>query len=898
MAEPTERDVSEKLRLLEERFFARTDRVAILARWGRPCPVNANGAFADLLAGHILGRRAPSIRAQYTSRGGTKEVVGRFRVGSYAPAPDGTTPWICIDLDGEGHAFALEDPKVAAVEVHRRFAEHSLPAFLEKSGGGHGWHVWCFVEAPIPASKARRLARAMIPEGILLANGDEADVDQGRGVEIFPKQDRIADGGTGNCVWLPWWSGAPEGANEFYCLHEDGEVERFDPEMLATIAEADVDRVLSERPAPNVERRGERSATEGSGGWREWRAEALAALPLDQVYGDLLTGRARPDGWLECRDPWSPTGDRDPSAGVADTTPQAERGAFHSFISGRTLSVFDFLVERGTATTIRDAFQLVARLSNIDLPSPARKEVAEKSDDGQPSVQVNNRQLIDVIEDAWAAILAANRKPFLFVRAGRLVRIERSQGGVLLADVDEDSAYGMLARVARWCRMNEKGDLSDVPPPRSVAKDMIAYPHENLPRLDSIVASPVLTRSGKLIRRRGYHKREQLWYEPPARFRIGRIPSSPTQEEIERAKTLLLDDLLVDFPFAAESDRAHALAAILLPLARRLIDDCAPIHLVEAPCPGSGKGLLADVVSLIAEGRPCQVTTIARDEAETRKKITAMLSRGSRVILVDNIRDALDSDQLASALTAKIWSDRVLGTNRMIDLPNQATWLVTANNPRVSLELARRSVRIRLDPKVDQPWKREGFRHDPLREWVAANRGRLLAAALTLIRAWIAGGRPQGDHVLGSFEEWAHVMGGILDFIGVSGFLGSQDELYELADAEGQEWREFVLVWWREHQGDWVRAKDLHAIAEREDLLPLTRGTKGERSERIRMGQKLSRMRSRALGTYRIEAVTDKDSNSIRYRLVPTESGEVPMQTEVAAAGSESVAEDIPGSPW
>lgn len=874
MTEPTERGASGRLRLLEERFFARTDRVAILARWGKPCPVHANGSFADLLAGHVLGEGAPSVCASYASRGGTKEVVGRFRVGSYAPAPDGTTPWICIDLDGEGHAHALDDPQAAAIAVHSRFAEHGLPAFLEKSGGGHGWHVWCFFEKPISASKARRLARLMIPDGILLANGDEADAEQGHGVEIFPKQDRLACGGTGNCVWLPWWSGAPDGANEFYRPGENGETERFEPDGLTTISEADADHVLSGLPAPILQSRGRHDATETNGVWREWRARALAALPLDQVYGDLLTGKARPDGWLECRDPWSPTGDRDPSAGVADSTPQVERGSFHSFISGRTVSVFDFLVERGTVGTIRDAFQLVSKLSNIDLPSPSRKGTEEKSVDGLPSIQVNGRQLIDVVAEARTAVRQANRKPFVFVRSGRLVRIVRTEQGLTIDAMDEDAAYGLLARAARWHRVNDKGEHIGCSPSKDAARDILAYPDQELPGLEAVVAVPVFASSGILITRKGYNRKERLWYEPPRDLRIGTIPAQPTRSEVDDARDLILHELLADFPFAADSDRAHALAAILLPFVRRQIRGCSPIHLIEASTPGSGKGLLADVVSLIAEGRPCQATTITRDETETRKKLTALLLRGGSVILIDNVREALDSEQFASALTAEIWSDRHLGQTRMIDLPNRTTWLVTANNPNLSLEIARRCVRIRLDPKMDKPWQREGFKHDPLRGWVLENRSGLVRAVLILVRRWMAAGSPRGKKVLGSFEDWACVMGGILDEAEVPGFLGSQDELFEMADAEGGEWREFVTAWWKAHGSEWVRVKDLMEIAEREDLLPLTRGAKGERSERIRVGLKLSQLRGRLLGTCRIEAGTDAHEKAVRYRIVKAEEAE------------------------
>jgi hypothetical protein len=531
---------------------------------------------------------------------------------------------------------------------------------------------------------------------------------------------------------------------------------------------------------------------------------------------------------------------------------------------------------RGTAATIPDALQLVSKLSNTELPSPSRKGAEPKTEDGLPSIQVNNRQLINVVADAWGAIKEANRRPFVFVRSGGLVQVVRTDRGLAVDAMDEDAAYGLLARVARWYRVNDNGVRIACSPSKDVARDILAYPDKELPELEAVVAVPVFARSGVLISRRGYNRRERLWYEPPRGFRIGTIPAQPTKSDADDARDLLLHELLVDFPFAAESDRAHALAAILLPFVRRQIRGCSPIHLIEAPSPGSGKGLFADVVSLIAEGHACQATTITRDETETRKKLTALLLRGGAVILIDNVREALDSDQLASALTAEIWSDRLLGQTKMIDLPNRTTWLVTANNPRLSLEIARRCVRIRLDPKMDKPWQRGGFRHDPLRGWVLENRPRLIRAALILVRKWMAAGCPKGKEVLGSFEDWGYVMGGILDHAGISGFLGSQDELYELADAEGQEWREFVAIWSREHGSEWVRVKDLMEIAERDDLLPVTRGEKGERSERVRVGQRLSQMRGRLLGTYRIEADSDTHKKAVRYRVFKLEETEAP----------------------
>ena len=211
--------VEDALRLFRARFLNRTDVVAVLAPWGKPCPVEGGDALDALLAAHVAGAAAPEARVRYVNRRGRGAMLGRFRVGTYAPAPDGTTRWLCLDFDGAGHADALADPLAAALAAYRAFQSHGLPVFLERSGGGSGWHVWCFFEAPIAAAKARALGQALAPRDAPLAGGAPGAVAEplsGRGIEVFPKQARIGRKGYGNLVWLPWWHGAPAGANLFY----------------------------------------------------------------------------------------------------------------------------------------------------------------------------------------------------------------------------------------------------------------------------------------------------------------------------------------------------------------------------------------------------------------------------------------------------------------------------------------------------------------------------------------------------------------------------------------------------------------------------------------------------------------------------------------------------------
>ena len=231
-----------------------------------------------------------------------------------------------------------------------------------------------------------------------------------------------------------------------------------------------------------------------------------------------------------------------------------------------------------------------------------------------------------------------------------------------------------------------------------------------------------------------------------------------------------------------------------------------------------------------------------RDEDEWRKRLTAKLRDIPSMLLIDNLRRQLDASSVAAALTAPYWEDRVLGKSEMTRFPIRCVWIATGNNPQFSNEIARRMVRIRLDPHEDQPWLRKGFRHPNLLAWVWQNRPRLVAACLTLGQAWIAAGRPQHPETIGSFEGWAQVLGGILDVAGVPGFLGNLEDMYERADAEGSGWRVFIAQWWERFGTQPVGVADLFELAGQTDL-PLARGD--ERAKRTSLGQALRRTRDR-----------------------------------------------------
>ena len=111
-------------------------------------------------------------------------------------------------------------------------------------------------------------------------------------------------------------------------------------------------------------------------------------------------------------------------------------------------------------------------------------------------------------------------------------------------------------------------------------------------------------------------------------------------------------------------------------------------------------------------------------------------------------------------------------------------FIATGNNIILGGDLPRRCYWIRLDAQQSEPWRNRHFRHPDLRGWVQESRGRLLGAILTLARAWFLAGSPlPSTAILGSFEEWCRGSSeSILEFAGITGFLGNLDELYRQSD--------------------------------------------------------------------------------------------------------------------
>ncbi len=497
-------------------------------------------------------------------------------------------------------------------------------------------------------------------------------------------------------------------------------------------------------------------------------------------------------------------------------------------------------------------------------------------DENLPYIDVTEENIRRITTEAWGALNSANKPPTYFSHSTGLARLKIRQKDHKLTTetLKEDHLKGRLGRVANWIRV--RGDsVRVIYPPITVVKDMLVELNPPIPYLERIIEYPIYAEDRTLHYQAGYSKSTKCYYDPDPRLVIPEVSAQPSDKELAKAVNLICE-AFCDFPFISDSEKAHAIALTILPFVRLLIKGNTPLHLIEAPLAGSGKTLLADVAAFPSLGRSMAKITEGKNEEEYRKRITALLIEGSSFICIDNIRARLMSAAVSAAITSGTWKDRILGHSKTAEVPVDCAWVATGNNPALSSEVARRSIRIRIDPKIDEPWLRDpkDFKHPYLIAWMKECRGEFIHAILTIVNKWIAEGepsRPEGAPVLGMFEEWSRVIGGILIVAGVPGFLENLKDFYADSDVEGEQLRIFVNAWWERYQDEEVGVRELYTHIVEYDL-PVDLGTgKSDMSRKVSLSKTLLNLRDRQVGGYRITTAR-KVSNKWQWKLVKADN--------------------------
>jgi hypothetical protein len=469
---------------------------------------------------------------------------------------------------------------------------------------------------------------------------------------------------------------------------------------------------------------------------------------------------------------------------------------------------------------------------------------------------------ISVRADAtWQAIVAhgehvhPERKVYLL--GDRLVRVSKDdEGQPKLVPWDATSLTDHIDRVVD-CGTWKPVKGSDPPEyqfviertPTDLARNLLGRTPDMLPRaprIARIVDVPVMGRDRKLMFEPGYHASAQTYYEPAegldALAVAGRNWASADeidvadymagwttqQQDVAEAREFLLD-VLKDFPFADQASYAHALCMMVEPFARELIGNKpTPMYAVRADAPNTGKSLLTQACLYPGCGERFGTMTYTRDADSLRKLLTSTLIGGGPAVWLDNIPkgDVMDSAVLAAALTAHggRWDDRILGHSKMASVPIRNVWVMTANKPQVSDELARRMIPIRLlSPRPDD----YPFRLPLDAGWLEENRAAMVSACLTLVLNYTEGselmeqpeaasgialGTASTRRIRRSYRAWSQVMGGIMQAAGLGDyFLGNLDEWEQEAAVEIQDDAAFLRQW-HERQVPPLRIRELASL--------------------------------------------------------------------------------------
>ncbi len=531
-------------------------------------------------------------------------------------------------------------------------------------------------------------------------------------------------------------------------------------------------------------------------------------------------------------------------------------------------------MERVRPVSIRKRFESVVK----EAVKQATRRKAVVSEDPRPEINLSNGDIEEHTSQAITHLVEATRPPApraLYLRSGRIVRVRNDEEGAAIVELCEKAMVEALGFAIHFASRRTGPDgvveTRDEYPPVPVANSILKRPDLELPRLSTLYTHPVLVDAdgSPLPLLDGYHAASGVLVANPGGIAPA-LPLTATPEEARAAAKWMFDEVFADFPFEGPAEVATAYAIAFAPFLRPAIDGNLPLHLVEASSPGSGKGLLVSAALAFATGgHGISFCSPPVTEEEWKKSITANLSVGSEVIVIDNAVGHLDSASLSAALTSPVWVDRRFGRNDvLVRLPSKAIWVLIGNNASLSNDLSRRSLRCRLVPDQEAPYRTEGrkFKHANLTGWCSEHRQEMLLKAWTAIVGWIAAGSPRSTKTFASAEDWAATIGGLLEFLGITGFTDNRSETVEAADRDGSSMREFVNLWFMNHREEPVGTDNLVA-----DALKTEIGLRGndEASRRRSLSWILRANRDKIFGGWRIVRGKEDFHGRTFWRIVP-----------------------------
>lgn len=394
-----------------------------------------------------------------------------------------------------------------------------------------------------------------------------------------------------------------------------------------------------------------------------------------------------------------------------------------------------------------------------------RRSQASRSTESGPdgdAIRVIAGRLHEAVDAAEAALIKSGPGP-IFPRAGILSHIGIMPARRCDGTIDEQHAIVPVAtgallesfgKAATFEKFDARAsDWKRIDPPAKLADAYFARPAWQLPDLHQLIGGPTLRADGSLLTRQGYDAATGL-YLLSALPGLN-VPDRPTRRQAEAANEVL-NALFSSFPFVDEPKGlglSVALAGLIGAVLRPTLPS-APMVVVTAPAPGTGKSYAVDLISIIATGRRAVGVATGAKPEEFEKSLGAALIAGRSLLVLDNLVQPLAGQLLCMTLSQERVSIRLLGFSKDVEVPTSAALFATANNLQVKGDMARRALLCRLDAGVERPEDRD-FDGDLLAE-ARRRRPELVGAVLTIAR-WHATRRdptPLNGRRFAGFETW------------------------------------------------------------------------------------------------------------------------------------------------
>jgi hypothetical protein len=418
-----------------------------------------------------------------------------------------------------------------------------------------------------------------------------------------------------------------------------------------------------------------------------------------------------------------------------------------------------------------------------------------------PTIRLVDGQLPRAVSETERAMIGSGAA--IFARAGYLVyptieTVMAADGAktivARLSEFTTDSFIEPVAESAIYQRWSvRRKTWVDVDPPLQLVRMVLSRERRwAFPKVSGVITTPTLRADGSLLSSPGYDSRTELYLWPG--FTLPPIPQSPTQAQALAELTMLKEELFAEFSFKQRKpaiDLSVALAGLLTALLRGSLPT-APVILVRADTPGTGKSYLVDVISMVATGQLCPVITTSRSFEETEKRIGSVLLSGSGIVSLDNLAHDLEGEILCQVAERSIVRIRILGRSEMPLCECRTALFATGNNVGFKGDMVRRGLVCDLEALDARPELRE-FHSDALAR-AQADRGRYVAAALTVVRAYIVAGSPQVCKPFGSYYRWSTLVRSPLVWLGETDPIGSVETIRQ-DDAVLADIAEFFGAW-------------------------------------------------------------------------------------------------------